>query len=332
MGVYALYLLIPLTFSVFVLTKQEIDMILLVFVRAMFFFIFVSLCSWVLQNRFLQIPFPKWFDFNEISFYINYNGATTDFPARDILFAWLFGQHETYYSFAYIFAFFLSIYYLLHKKTENCIQIPEFIFGLVLIILCSILSHARIALVFCIVAVVAGIGYKLLNYKKMLVSLGILGFAVGLILLIIFRQQFDFFISDRVRPQLFATAWENICQRPLLGTGLGGMKQIFAAKMQALGNDFSYLNMQHPHNQFFTDWMQTGIVGLVILLFLTIYTFYLAIKQRNFLLFTFMLMWLQLMLIESPMLSERGAFYFVLFVCLLVGQKRKMNHYQQFVS
>jgi O-antigen ligase len=318
MAVYSLYLLIPLAFSVFSLTKKEVDMILLIFVRAMFFFIFVSLCSWILQNRVLQIPFGQWFDLQEIAIY-NYNG-TVIITNRDILFAWLFRQHETYYSFAYIFAFFLSIYYFLNKKTENYINVTEFIFGLILIILCSALSHARIALVFCILALVMGIGNKLLKRKTLLVTFGILGFITSVVLLVIFREKLNFFISDRTRPLLFQIAWENICQRPLFGTGLGGMKQIYTAVLSVF-SDYSHTNVLHPHNQFLADFMQTGILGLVIVVSITIYTFYLSIKRRNFLLFVFILMWLQLMMIESPMLSERGVFYFALIACVLAHRK-----------
>jgi O-antigen ligase len=268
----------------------------------------------------MQISSAQWFNMHGIAFF-NYDDVHKVITNRDILFAWLFRQHETYYSFAYIFAFFLSIYYFLRRKTENRINIVDFIFGLILVILYSVFSHARIALVFIILAMALGFGYKLLNHKKLLVVLSVACAVAGTVCVIIFWDKFIFFISDGTRPTLFQIAWENICQRPFFGAGLGGLKQIFTTAHSSAGIDINFTTIFHPHNQFLADWMQTGIFGLAIMLFIVIYTFYYAIKQRDFLIFVFMLMWLQMLLIESPMISERGVFYFVLPMCILMQRK-----------
>lgn len=85
-----------------------------------------------------------------------------------------------------------------------------------------------------------------------------------------FSQFIDFSnrSSSSVRIQIYTIAWDLIKQHPILGIGLGQFEQVYQTQaVSILGSAPFEWVMIHPHNLYFALWLNTGLLGLVSLLY-----------------------------------------------------------------
>ncbi len=83
------------------------------------------------------------------------------------------------------------------------------------------------------------------------------------------------------------------------------------------------------HNQYVQTMAELGFIGLILLLFLVLYSFINAYKQKDFYLFTFALLTFSFFLSESALSRQRGIMFFIFFFCLLNQQQRKISNRNQ---
>ena len=75
--------------------------------------------------------------------------------------------------------------------------------------------------------------------------------------------------SSSVRIQVYKIAWELIREHPVFGIGLGQFEQVYQVTAVRILNNapFEWV-MIHPHNLYLALWLNTGLLGLVSMLYL----------------------------------------------------------------
>jgi len=316
-GNYSPLLLMVLLFKLFKLNKQDYNLIFLVFLRLIILYIFISICCWIIQSRFMQISVLP----DSILQKMVGNGIE---PYK-LTFAWSNYVHPTYIAIIVLFSLILGWYYLNKKDLENGITITGFIFLNSGVFFLFIFSGSRFLGIGWLIVNVLGILYLLKTNKLWIMSAAGLLFAVSVIVYFSFPNTFLKFYNDPVREAHYKAATQSIKENTWHGTGLGGMTEYINAenplyKSVWFNTDFPHI---HPHNQFVGDLMQTGIFGLLVIILITGYLFLASVKQRNWLLFVFMSIILFLMMVEMPLLYVKGVFSFSLISVLLVNMEKE---------
>lgn len=97
------------------------------------------------------------------------------------------------------------------------------------------------------------------------------------------------------------------------------------------GNEEGYQN-KNFHNQYFQNFAELGIFGLLILLTMLFLLLKKAIHNKNFIHFTFSILMISVFLTESFMWRQRGVVFFIIFYCLFMAgnhKKEKLNNSSQ---
>jgi O-antigen ligase len=94
-----------------------------------------------------------------------------------------------------------------------------------------------------------------------------------------FKDSGNFESSAAVRVKMYLTAWENMAESPVTGTGLGSWQGIWAEASQSQPETSGYNN---PHNDFLLWGMETGLPGALTLLAVLALILRGAYQQRSF--------------------------------------------------
>lgn len=131
----------------------------------------------------------------------------------------------------------------------------------------------------------------------------------------------DIPISEHDRWLSWKAAVAAIEQAPLLGYGIGDAKDVIVAKYKELGPAYQ-VHVKHrynAHNQFLQTWLETGIVGIFILLFIfTWLAFYMRRSSNEFAVFLALFIAL---IFESMLVRFNGIVFFSIIVPLLLKKK-----------
>lgn len=124
------------------------------------------------------------------------------------------------------------------------------------------------------------------------------------------------------RVAIWVIATEIIKEHPLLGAGMGSAKKAIETIQQEKYPDWPYiLKLPHIHNQFLQTYLESGLVGFVLLIML----FYLLFTT-NFYEYTvyariYAISLLMLFLVDVPLRFNFGIAYILLFTGLFFGYK-----------
>jgi hypothetical protein len=310
---YLTFLIIPPAFCLFNLTKKEINLLLHIFFRAVLIWLFISLCCWVLESRFFNLHFGDWFVLHKQVLALR--------SPFDIVYAWTNYHQPTFTAFMYLSAMFFGLYFWKTKAEfrPNIFELIVFALSSLLIILTT---QSRLGFVlFVLILVIFYLSFFLKKRKALIINISLLAIC-GIIFVIFFNQKTGEIFSDEVRNGIYDTSFLYIKKHFLTGCGLGAMPNVFAATpceiAVALYNNIPII-AYHAHNQFLGDFVQTGIIGGILIFSITIFLIYFSIKNKNWLLFGFFILFLILMQVEMPLVIAKGISIFVLFICLLTS-------------
>jgi len=112
--------------------------------------------------------------------------------------------------------------------------------------------------------------------------------------------------------------WQLIQKSPLVGYGTGSEE--FVLKEKYFENKFyrSYLLGLNAHNQFLSFFINTGLVGLLVYLYIFYYGLRLAIKRKDFLLFSFLTVLIIVSFSENILGVSKGILYYSFFLSLFL--------------
>lgn len=317
-------LFISIAFSFFSFSKTDFDLIAVLIVRFVTFYVFLSLCSWVLQSNFLEFPLQ-----NALGFEKYYVG---EFTSYNIVFAWTDHMHPTYIALILMFSLGICWYYFSKKETSLQISIYDFIFILIGTFILSSITASRFMQLMWLLVNVAG-GLHLLHRNRKLYAIGAsVVLIVSIVSIFVFSKKIVHFFDDPVRECHYNAAEKGISENLLLGTGLGGMTDYINFENEAYeplhvksAADFVHI---HPHNQIIGDLMQSGVIGLTLILLIIITISVYSYKYRNWLLLVYTIMFLILMNIEMPLMYGNGIFIFAVFFNFLSVWVVKRKYYQ----
>ncbi|VBB48125.1 conserved membrane hypothetical protein [uncultured Paludibacter sp.] len=304
---------IPILFCFFKLDKKDFELIVLLIFRFSIIFSFISICSWIVECRFLNFPLE-----NSLSI----KKYTVDiYNSYDVVYAWSKKVHPTYNALNFLFSLSVGWYYIFKKNIDNNVSFSELLFLILTSLLLSIITASRFLFVGWIVVNILGFLF-VIRRKKTLLATCASCIIIFVALFMLFNSgEITNFVQDPVRKCHYNAAFQGIKENTWLGTGLGGMTKyinrdnpVYAPLHLSKAELFPH---EHPHNEIIGDWMQTGIPGLVAILLILSVLFYYGIKQRNWLLLINAIIFFILMTIEMPLMYSNGIFAFTLIFSLL---------------
>jgi O-antigen ligase len=285
-------------------------------------FVFLSLLCWVYESSRLDIPLSDWFILHKHPFAFQMSFS--------IVYSWFGYNHPTYHSIEYLIAIASGFYLFNRKKNESIINAFELVSLVISSFVLNTIVQSRICLIGLIL--ITGIGIASLIYQKRKLFIGYVSccIIVAFISVQFFSSRFSSFVTDPAREQLYTTAFNHIKSNVILGTGIGGLPAIMESNeiAKSLGYPSALDGVANPHNQFVGDLMQVGVFGLLVIVFMLASLFYTSLRKRNWMLFTFLLIFTLIMSIEMPLYLLKGTTFFVPFVCLFLQWNKKELTYK----
>jgi len=122
-----------------------------------------------------------------------------------------------------------------------------------------------------------------------------------------------------LRSEIWNTTYRLAMENKILGIGTGYHNENYLtdSELEIFDKNHLFIN---AHNQFLQTFLDHGILGLFFLVFLLAYSFYFAIKTKNYLLLMLMIGILINIFFESMLERGRGIFTFSLFYCLFIAK------------
>ena len=119
--------------------------------------------------------------------------------------------------------------------------------------------------------------------------------------------------------------WELIQKSPFVGYGSGSEKYILKEKYFEKKFYRSYLLELNAHNQYLSFLINTGFVGLLLYLYILYYGFLSAIKRKDFLLVSFLILIAFVSISENILDVNKGVFFYSFFFTLFLLSISKEN-------
>jgi len=122
-----------------------------------------------------------------------------------------------------------------------------------------------------------------------------------------------------LRSEIWSITYQLAMKNKMLGIGTGHHAESYLtdAELEIFDKNRLFIN---AHNQFLQTFLDHGILGLFLLGFLISYSFYFAIKTKNYLLSMLMISIFINILFESMLERGHGIFAFTLFYCLFIAK------------
>jgi UDP-GlcNAc:undecaprenyl-phosphate/decaprenyl-phosphate GlcNAc-1-phosphate transferase len=134
------------------------------------------------------------------------------------------------------------------------------------------------------------------------------------------------------RAIIWPEAVEIVKENWILGVGVGNSVSVLIEKYEVIGYDKGIRERFNAHNQFLETFMQTGILGFLLLIGFFLYGFYKAIVHRNKLYAVFLVIVLFYMMIESLFETQMGMVGFAFFNALFLSALRETEKTESSVS
>ena len=112
-----------------------------------------------------------------------------------------------------------------------------------------------------------------------------------------------------------------IKQNPIVGVGNGDIKPELFKEYEHLGYNKNIEIKMNVHNQFLETWLGQGIIGLIIMMLMFIIPFLSAIKEKDYVLQSFLILIFINFLFESILNTQAGTIFFGFFYSLLVTKE-----------
>ncbi|MDR2887149.1 MAG: O-antigen ligase family protein, partial [Bacteroidales bacterium] len=294
-------IIFPIVFSIVCLTKDNILLLLRFFIRAAMVFCVFGLLSFA-----AIVP--------EFGLNILLDGKLYS----PLLLMWPAYPHPSVAAMVLVMAVPVAMY--LHRIKG--ISMVEMLLCLCCVMIFSMLTGARVAMIAVPMVIVLGVGV----YCKIkpVFKWALAGIAVaGCVFIFNKYPELTNRFSDPIREQLRITAMDAFKQKPIFGWGTGSMKQIIASEetVHRLGYDAPQATLNHFHNQYLDSLVQFGIAGSLVFFALFVSLACIAVRRKDFLLAAFLAIYLLFMLVESPLATVKGIQPMMFWLCFFTGSQ-----------
>jgi hypothetical protein len=297
------FLLLPLAFGFYSVSEKKKNLLLRIFFRFLEIYLLMVIVAYFYQVEFHKVDFG-------VGFHLKKNYFSTPVPPGvdyNLLLGWAGYNHPTFVSFILTLMFGIGFYLWQNDNSPKAVKIScfEMVFYGLMTSVVILLLQSRIGMIMFPFGVFLTLLYSLRKRKKLVFSLIIFSGILVLLSGIYIYKNYRGYFTDRPREIQTDIVLSFLKDHYLLGTGTGGMKILIPWFPTA-------------HNQFLGDLFHLGIPGLFLLMALMGSSFYFAIKDKNFPLLYFLLIYFIMMQIEMPLSLQKGITYFTLFVGLLL--------------
>ncbi|MDO9153108.1 MAG: hypothetical protein Q7U47_05275 [Paludibacter sp.] len=296
------FLLIPLAFSCFIVTIEDRNKLLKIFFRFLIVYVFMGMIAYLYQVFFHETSLLVGFVFDKHYFHTPvFNGAN-----YYILMGWGGYTHPTFISFILSLMYGVGFYlWKAEKGTNYRISTFEMIFYTFSAAVMIFLLQSRIGMILLPFSIFLSILLSIRKKKKLLTSLVSFWVIAVIIISVLAIKTYPEYFSDPKREYQTDIVVSYIQDHFWTGTGTGGMK-VFIPEFPT------------AHNQFIGEIYHLGIGGFLVFFALVAASFYFAVKNKNFVLLYFSILFFLLMQIDMPLNVQKGITYFTLFTGLFI--------------
>ncbi|QHL86548.1 hypothetical protein GU926_03465 [Nibribacter ruber] len=327
------FLLFPLVFSNTQISTKQLHLLLRVFVYTC---AAVSLiCLWYRIYTYLYVNFdPNYF----------YNEGLISITRKRVIF---FGSYVS-------FSIFICGYLLLKGNATRKEKVLLWLVAGFLFLILFLLA-VRMVLLITLAVGMATLFIRLMQQRRyVLAGAGVLLILLGFVgLLQLFPQtksrfqsignlqysftnqnQLDHFNAANkaenwngltLRMAKWRCALDVIEKNPLLGVGVGDVKDEIVKAYQARNFIYAVQNRFDPHNQFLEMAIALGVVGLLVFVWLLMASLNLFLKSRNWMALPFMALLLFSSMTESLLRTQEGVAFYIFFWCLFVAYSQSKD-------
>jgi O-antigen ligase len=245
-----------------------------------------------------------------------------------IHFSAFFG-HPTYCACMVSIAFGIAFYFLNNSKNNRWLWVAlSFFYGISVYFL-----QSKSGMFAYIIILILSLFFYLNNHKKEYRQVAGMFLAVLLItalLIKVFPFRIEKYVSSinlkdmssaekllGLRSEIWQITYQLAMENKMLGIGTGYHNGYYLSDSDAevININSSFIN---AHNQLLQTFLEHGILGLLLLLFIVCYSFYYAVKNREYLLLILMITIFINMFFESMLERHKGICTFCLFYSLFV--------------
>ena len=257
------------------------------------------------------------------------------------------GIHRVYFSVYLLFGYFTLLFFY---KKYSLGKIP--VLKLLTLVLAGFIAFfiliisSRAVMILLVITTATVIFYFVVIKRKQYLKAGILA-TIGVIILLFAYSQVGYFrksINDMVqnldkgkthnaatvtsvnlRIEKYKCAIQAIEENWLFGVGTGDVQNTLN-RFYRLNNFYEgYYYSFNAHNQYFETWIGLGLPGLLLLLAILILSLLLSIKDLNYLMIYFIVLFSVCCLSESLLTTQKGVVFFALFYPLLYSKRSSFS-------
>jgi O-antigen ligase len=270
--------------------------------------------------QFYQLPFPALFS----TLFMNHN------------FSLPIGIHATYLSVYVAFSLLFFLYLLIRKK-----ELPHkwiYIFSSVMLLAGLIQLSSRAVFIAFLLVLNLVFPFLLFTAKKRLaffVMAALLSATVMLIILNVdsFKARYiselktdltnKVKIIESTEPRL--ARWNAIAElikkSPVIGYGTGSEKKMLKEEYFEKGLYISYLNEFNTHSEYLGILLRTGVVGLLVFVYILYFGFAAATRKADIIFLNFMIIVAVVSVSENFLELNKGIFFYSFFFSLFLWKK-----------
>ncbi len=126
--------------------------------------------------------------------------------------------------------------------------------------------------------------------------------------------------STSIRYNLWKIAGDLISEHPVIGVGIGDIKEELVKKYEAYHYEYGIINRISPHNQYLHTAVILGITGVLLLIFMLGSAFFLAWRNGDWIYMLFIVIITLNCITESILERQAGILFFVIFNSLLASR------------
>lgn len=233
-----------------------------------------------------------------------------------------FLMHPTYFGLLLALSIAGVVFTLIHEHKSILIQriaVPVFVLESLALILLSTNGALTSAFLLAVLLIGMTIRYRhfldLKNYWIVLVAMALL-FGVA------YNPQFRVLTgqtegsANDMRKEAQHITWEVIKAQPVLGVGLGDLHAEMDKKYEEKGLILMKKLRINPHNQYLHTWAETGLAGLLVLIWMLASMVWYAIKRKNILMLAFAVFFAGSLFFESMLSRYWGIMTLAIFYTL----------------
>jgi len=239
-----------------------------------------------------------------------------------MLMMWPAHPHPSYLSSILLMAVPIALYLRYHDEKQ--ITMVEMLLGVLAPIVFTVLSGARVGMMITPALLILGYLFYCKFRPILKWGLALAGVVVLGVMLHLFPTTDNRFV-DLIRVDLRKTAISAIKEKPVFGWGTGFVEPLIQDEERAhrLGIETPY-SFNQFHNQYLEDMVQFGIFGILILLVLFGWMLWIGIREKNYLLLSFFVIYALFCWTETVFFVAKGVTPFAFWLCFLMSNRKAL--------